>query len=126
LGRHTGIHHFTIGQRRGLGIAHPAPLYVLDLRPERNRVVVGDRSQLGSNSCRVTGCNWIAFPELRGPCRVSAKIRSRHLETPATISPSGNGRALVEFDSPQMAVTPGQACVFYEGEQVIGGGWITR
>jgi len=126
MGRHAGIHHFTIGQRRGLGIAHPMPLYVLDLRPEANSVVVGERSQLGSTCCRIARCNWIAIPDLTGPLRISAKIRSRHQEAPATVTPSDNGTALVEFDSPQMAVTPGQACVLYEGERVVGGGWITR
>lgn len=126
LGHHSGIHHFTIGQRKGLGIAHPMPLYVIDLRPEKNRVVVGERSQLGCNSCRVMRCNWIAFPELTSSLRVTAKIRSRHQEASATVSPLEGGGALVGFDSPQMAVTPGQACVFYDGEKVIGGGWITR
>ena len=126
LGRHTGIHHFTIGQRKGLGIAHTSPYYVIDLQPESNCVVVGERAQLGSGGCRVRHCNWIAFAKLTNPLRVTARIRSRHQEASATVTPLDDGEALVEFDSPQMAVTPGQACVFYSGEKVVGGGWITR
>ncbi len=126
LGRHDGIHHFTIGQRKGLGIAHRSPLYVIDLLPESNHVVVGERAQLGSSGCRVRRCNWIALDRLTNPLRVTARIRSRHQEASATVTPLDDGEALVEFDSPQMAVTPGQACVFYAGERVVGGGWISR
>ena len=126
IGEHPGIHHYTVGQRRGLGIAHSSPLYVLELRPEDNAVVVGDRSQLGKRRCRIVRPNWISIPCLAAPLRVHAKIRSRHREAPATITP-GEGRGVeVLFDSPQPAITPGQACVFYQGEQVVGGGWISR
>jgi len=126
LGTHRGIHHYTVGQRRGLGIAHPVPLYVIELRPEERRVVVGERSDLGRSSFGVLRPNWVSIPELSAPLRVSAKIRSRHAEAPANITPLEDGSVWVEFDAPQLAVTPGQACVFYQGDEVIGGGWIAR
>jgi tRNA-uridine 2-sulfurtransferase len=126
MGTHPGIHNYTIGQRRGLGIAHASPLYVLELRPEDNTVIVGDRSQLGRCCCRVIRCNWISIPSLSAPLRVWAKIRSRHEAAPAIISPAGEDEAEVVFDAPQPAITPGQACVFYQDETVVGGGWIDR
>lgn len=126
LGRHPGIHHFTIGQRRGLGIAHATPLYVLELCPEGNRVVVGTRSQLEKRCCRVVRPNWISIARLSKPLRVKAKIRSRHPEAPATITPKEDGSIEVVFDKPQPAVSPGQACVFYQDAVVVGGGWIER
>jgi tRNA-uridine 2-sulfurtransferase len=126
LGTHPGIHNYTIGQRRGLGIAHSAPLYVLELRPEDNTVIVGERSQLGRCRCRVLRPNWISIPHLSTPLRVLAKIRSRHEAAPAIISPEEEGAVEVVFDSPQPAITPGQACVFYQDEKVVGGGWIDR
>jgi tRNA-uridine 2-sulfurtransferase len=126
LGTHNGIHHYTIGQRRGLGIAHSSPLYVLELRPEANTVVVGERSQLHKRRCCVVRPNWISIARLSEPIRVHARIRSRHKEAPATIAPGQNGRIEVVFDSPQLAISPGQACVFYQSEQVVGGGWISR
>lgn len=126
LGNHPGIHCYTIGQRRGLGIAHTAPLYVLELRPEDNTVVVGERGRLRKRLCRITGPNWISIPDLTEPVRVQAKIRSRHEAAPATISPMRDGGVKVMFEEPQTAITPGQACVFYQGEVVVGGGWISR
>jgi tRNA-specific 2-thiouridylase len=126
LGAHSGIHHYTIGQRRGLGIANATPLYVLELRPEDNTVVVGERSQLDKLHCRVIRTNWIAIPGLTYPLRVQAKIRSRHTAASATIMPAEDGSVDVEFDTPQPAITPGQACVFYQDEVVVGGGWIDR
>jgi tRNA-uridine 2-sulfurtransferase len=126
LGLHPGIHHFTIGQRRGLGIAHAAPLYVLEIRPEENRVVVGERAQLGRTGCRVDRVNWISIPSLTGPLRVKAKIRSRHAEAAATIRPLNDGSVEVAFDAPQLAISPGQACVFYDHDRIVGGGWIER
>jgi tRNA-uridine 2-sulfurtransferase len=126
LGVHSGIHHYTIGQRRGLGIAHKSPLYVLEIRPEDNAVIVGERALLGKKRCCVVRTNWISIPELVEPIRVWAKIRSRHVAACATVFPTGSGSADVEFDSPQAAVSPGQACVFYQGEIVVGGGWIDR
>jgi tRNA-uridine 2-sulfurtransferase len=126
MGTHPGIHHYTIGQRRGLGIAHGRPLYVLELRPEDNTVVVGERSLLDERRCRVIRPNWISIPNLLEPARVLAKIRSRHNEAPATIAPADDGSVEVMFDSPQPAISPGQACVFYQSEKVVGGGWISR
>jgi tRNA-specific 2-thiouridylase len=126
LGTHAGIHHYTIGQRRGLGIAHPNPLYVLELHPESNTVVVGERAGLGRKHCRVERTNWISIPNLARSMRVRAKIRSRHPAAPATIAPIDDEYVEVLFDSPQDAVTPGQACVFYQEEVVVGGGWIIR
>jgi tRNA-uridine 2-sulfurtransferase len=126
LGTHPGIHHYTIGQRRGLGIAHSSPLYVLDIRPKDNVVVVGERSQLDRCRCRVIRPNWISIPCLSAPLRVEAKIRSRHAAAPAIISPMEENAVDVVFDSPQSAITPGQACVFYQEEKVVGGGWIDR
>jgi tRNA-specific 2-thiouridylase len=126
LGAHPGIHHYTIGQRRGLGIASTSPLYVLELRPENNTVVVGERSHLGKRHCRVIRPNWISIPSLTEPLRVRAKIRSRHSAAAAAIVPTEDGCVDVEFDTPQPAITPGQACVFYQDEKVVGGGWISR
>ncbi len=126
VGLHRGIHRYTIGQRRGLGLAHSAPLYVLDLQPSENRVIVGERPRLARQSFRAVRANWIAIPGLVQPLRVAVKIRSRHSEAPATITPIGSDSVRVEFDTAQMAVTPGQAAVFYLGEQVVGGAWITR
>jgi len=125
LGIHNGIHHYTIGQRRGLGIAHSEPLYVLEIQPEENIVVVGERRLLGRSRCLVEQLNWIAIPNLTEPLRVTAKIRSRHTPAPALIEPYEDGSVKVTFDSPQAGVTPGQACVFYLDEIVLGGGWIS-
>jgi tRNA-specific 2-thiouridylase len=126
LGTHPGIHHYTIGQRRGLGIAHSTPLYVLEIRPEENTVIVGERSRLGRRHCRVVRPNWISFPDLTEQVRVHARIRSRHKEAPATIAPGEDGSVEVTFDDPQPAISPGQACVFYQSGKVVGGGWIGR
>jgi tRNA-specific 2-thiouridylase len=125
LGEHKGIHRFTIGQRRGLGIAHAKPLYVIQIHTESNRVVVGPWEELARAGCRVIRPNWIAVPELSEPMRVSAKIRSRHVEGAATIVPETDGSVRVDFDTPQHAVCPGQACVFYQEDVVVGGGWIS-
>jgi tRNA-uridine 2-sulfurtransferase len=124
LGIHNGIHHYTIGQRRGLGIAHSEPLYVLKISPEDNTVVVGERNLLGEGSCYVQHLNWISISDLQAPLRVTAKIRSRHPAADAVITPMEDGRVNVVFDSPQDGISPGQACVFYQGDAVVGGGWI--
>jgi tRNA-uridine 2-sulfurtransferase len=126
LGSHSGIHRYTIGQRRGLRIASGAPLYVVELRPSQKEVVVGSRAELAKRECCVVRLNWISMPEPREPLRIEAKIRSRHHDAPATITPLKDSSVKVEFDTPQLAVTPGQACVFYQGDIVIGGGWIAR
>ena len=126
LGTHGGVHRYTVGQRRGLGIAHHRPLYVIGLNPETARVVVGEREELARHDCRVVRLNWVSIPILKEPLRVHAKIRSRHAEAPALIAPLQDGSVKVSFDEPQFAVTPGQACVFYQGDDVLGGGWIAR
>ncbi len=126
LGEHDGIEFYTIGQRKGLGIAHPTPLYVIRLEPETNRVIVGDASLLDEDEFIVERCNWIPYDDLPETLEVSAKIRYNHPGADATVTPFGNGQARVKMHSPQRAVTPGQACVFYQEELVVGGGWITR
>ena len=124
LGTHQGIAFYTIGQRRGLGIAHPRPLYVIRLDVEKNAVVVGTSEHLWAGELVAEKVNWISIRKLREPMRVSAKIRYRHEGSPATISPLEGGAVLARFDKPQRAVTPGQAVVFYDAEVVVGGGRI--
>jgi tRNA-uridine 2-sulfurtransferase len=126
IGTHDGIHHFTIGQRRGLGIAHRSPLYVIDLKPKERLVVVGTREYLTRRSFTAERANWIAISEPDRPLRASVKIRSRHPEAPAELEPLPGGRIRVTFDVAQPAVTPGQAAVFYQEDIVIGGAWICR
>ncbi len=126
LGSHPGVHRFTIGQRRGLGISFAEPLYVTELRPETRQVVVGPRSRLERPSFTASRLNWVSVPAPSARFRARVKIRSRHQETWAWIEPMDENRVRVEFDLPQAAVTPGQATVFYEGDVVLGGGWIER
>jgi tRNA-specific 2-thiouridylase len=99
---------------------------VLEIRPKESQVVVGERHCLEKESCILGGLNWISIAGTTAPLRAHVKIRSRHREAPATLTPLENGTLRVDFDSPQPAVTPGQAAVFYRGEQVLGGGWIER
>ena len=124
LGRHGGVHRFTVGQRKGLGIAAAEPLYVLELRPAEKTVVVGARPQLERTTLTAAKVNWIAGAPPAGTRRVAAQIRHRHQPAPASLRATDEGRAAVEFDAPQMAITPGQAVVFYDGDLVLGGGWI--
>ena len=124
LGQHTGIHRYTVGQRRGLGISSPEPLYVIEVDAKRNRVVVGGVDDLLKTSMTVRRINWIAIAELTEPLRVTVKIRSRAEEAEATLTQQADGSVLVTFDEAQRAITPGQAAVFYDGEIVVGGGWI--
>jgi tRNA-uridine 2-sulfurtransferase len=126
LGHHHGIHHYTIGQRRGLGIANDRPLYVVSIDAPRNRVVVGPQEELLTQEFTAAGINWIACDTSDEAMRAAVRIRYRHREALATISPFGNGRVRVVFDEPQRAITPGQAAVFYNEKEVLGGGWITR
>ena len=126
LGSHGGIHRFTIGQRKGLGLAGSptgAPMYVLALRPVEQQVVVGPKASLERTTLAASGVNWVA-PEPAGTMRAAAQIRHRHQPAPASIRSLGDARAEVVFDTPQIAVTPGQAVVFYDGDTVVGGGWI--
>src|ERR1035437_4240673 len=126
IGTHTGIHRYTIGKRRGLGIAHEKPLYVLQIEPAKNRIVVGLEDELESKEFVAKGVNWIAFDEPLEPVRADVKIRYRHDPAPATIYPLPNAYARIVFDEPQSAITPGQATIFYNGDEVVGGGWITK
>ena len=124
LGRHKGIHNFTVGQRKGLGVAVGRPLYVVELDAERNRVVVGDDAELRRDSCEVGEVNWIPFEQPSGPVECTVKIRHRHEAAAAMVEACDGNSARVRFHIPQRAVTPGQAAVFYSGDVVLGGGWI--
>jgi tRNA-specific 2-thiouridylase len=124
IGEHHGIHHFTVGQRKGLGVATGSPLYVIQIKGDSRQVVVGDQQELYSTTLRARRVNLIAVEDLREPMRVTVKIRHRHEPAPALIEKSGTDEVLVTFDQPQRAVTPGQAAVFYDGDVVVGGGWI--
>ena len=124
IGEHSGIHNFTVGQRKGLGVATGSPLYVLQIKGDTREVVVGSGENLYSSSLRVHRTNLISVDELRAPMRVVVKIRHRHEAAPATIEKSGADEILVTFEQPQRAITPGQAAVFYDGDVVVGGGWI--
>lgn len=125
LGRHAGVHHFTVGQRRGLGIAASEPLYVIATEPASQRVIVGRNDELLRPRLTARDVNWISIEPIRAPARAEVKIRNRHQAAPATLYPSAEGGCTeVHFDQPQRAVTPGQAAVFYRGDLVLGGGWI--
>ncbi len=126
LGPHDGIEFFTIGQRRGLRIAAPKPLYVIELDPLNNRVIVGAASALERDEFVVENCNWISVDTPPASLETTVKIRYNHPGALATVWPLSEGRARVKLHKPQRAITPGQACVFYDGELVMGGGWITR
>jgi len=129
IGRHDGISNFTVGQRKGLGVSSPAPLYVLSIHPDSHRVTVGADAELATRTLRARRLNWISIPALTEPMRVQAKIRHRHEPAWATLEPAalttaGEEEVLATFDEPQRAVTPGQSAVFYNGDEVVGGGWI--
>src|SRR5713101_3604249 len=124
IGRHNGVHRFTIGQRKGLGFAAGKPLYVLSIDRQNNRVVVGDDESLRSTTCEVENVNWIAHQASNEPLRAAVKIRHKHIPADATVTPLDSARARVTFDAPQRAITSGQGAVFYDGDRVLGGGWI--
>jgi tRNA-specific 2-thiouridylase len=124
LGRHEGIFNFTVGQRKGLGVSSPSPLYVLKIDPATHRVTLGADEELATRTLRARGLNWISIAELTAPMRVQTKIRHRHEPAWATLEPAGMDEVIATFDEPQRAVTPGQSAVFYEGDEVVGGGWI--
>jgi tRNA-uridine 2-sulfurtransferase len=125
LGEHAGVHQFTVGQRKGLGIATGEPLYVIATNPSTQTVVVGGNDDLLCPSCFAKDVNWISVHRLHEPMRVQVKIRNKHAAANATVLPTSEPlRAEVRFDVPQRAVTPGQAAVFYQGDVVVGGGWI--
>jgi tRNA-specific 2-thiouridylase len=126
VGRHHGVHQFTIGQRKGLGFAAGKPAYVLAIDRENNRVVVGEDQSLRQSTCEVEAINWIAYHGGPGLVRAAVKIRHKHVPASATIHPLDRTHARVTFDAPQRAITPGQGAVFYDrdGDRVLGGGWI--
>jgi tRNA-uridine 2-sulfurtransferase len=149
LGHHEGIHNFTVGQRKGLGVATGSPLYVININGQEGKVTVGGNDDLLSKTLIARDLNWIAIDGLRhsgadanapslaksdfptpvtanAPMRVQAKIRHRHEPAAAVIEPAANGEVRVTFDQPQRAITPGQAVVFYDGDLVVGGGWIAE
>ena len=126
LAEHHGLHHFTVGQRKGLGVAAGEPLYVIELDPARNRVVVGSNAELLRRRFLVREVNWIRPVEEGETVEARVKIRNKHEAAPARVEARPGREAEVEFLEPQRAVTPGQAAVFYSGEEVLGGGWIAR
>ncbi|HSK70350.1 MAG TPA: tRNA 2-thiouridine(34) synthase MnmA [Pyrinomonadaceae bacterium] len=126
LNEHAGIHRYTIGQRRGLGIAHEKPLYVVQIERAKNQIIVGEKEELDSYEFTAKGVNWVAFDEPAEPVRAEVKVRYRHEPAPATIYALPDDRARIVFDEPQAAITPGQATVFYNGEETVGGGWIEK
>jgi len=124
LGRHKGIVFYTIGQRRGLGIAADRPLYVIAIDKDKNVLMVGGEKEILQDRLIAGSVNWIAFDKLKKPIRVKAKIRYRHREAEAKVTPFGGNRVEVRFKRPQRAITPGQAVVFYNKDLLIGGGTI--
>jgi len=124
VGEHHGIHNFTVGQRKGLGVATGSPLYVIQIKGDTRQVVVGNSDELYSDTLRVRRTNLIACAQLDQPLRVTVKIRHRHEPAPATIEATGGDEIVVKFDQAQRAITPGQAAVFYDDDVVVGGGWI--
>jgi tRNA-uridine 2-sulfurtransferase len=126
IGAHAGIHRYTIGQRRGIGISDARPLYVLNVDSEKNRIVVGYEDELIADDFTAAGVNWIAFDNPTEPVRAEVRVRYRHTPAPATITPFSGDRVRVKFDEPQRAITPGQATVFHRDDEVVGGGWIVK
>jgi tRNA-specific 2-thiouridylase len=124
LGEHSGVHRFTVGQRRGLGIAAGEPLYVIETQPQSRRVVVGRSDELLRTALTAREVNWVSISESRQPVRGRVKIRNKHEAAPAIVTALGGGRFEAHFHEPQRAVTPGQAAVIYDGDLVLGGGWI--
>ncbi len=127
LGRHRGVHHFTVGQRKGIGIARPEPLYVIATEPASQTVVVGAGNSLLQRHMRVRDVNWISIAEPVGEVRAEVRIRNRHVPAKATVCVNRTTKLVeVTFDEPQRAITPGQGAVFYQGDLVLAGGWIER
>jgi tRNA-specific 2-thiouridylase len=123
-GHHDGVHNFTVGQRKGLGLASSSPLYVISIDRDSKRVTVGAEQELQRTSLRARQLNWISIPALDGDLRAQVKIRHRHEPAWATLRMTGDDEVEAVFDEPVRAVTPGQAAVFYSGDEAIGGGWI--
>ena len=123
VGRHQGVHRYTVGQRRGMGIAWAEPLYVIRIEPATNRIVVGPEEELYCSGCRISDCNWLQ-PELLAAAGLTVKLRYRHRGAACRVRPGEGGRAEIEFAAPEKGVTPGQVAVVYLGDEVVGGGWI--
>ena len=126
LGQHDGVHHYTIGQRKGIGIAAAEPLYVIGLDAAMNRVIVGDRTSATQPECTVQRVNWVSITEPSAPIRAEVQVRYRSHPVPVTVIPLENSRVKLVFDEPQFSITPGQAAVWYDGDVVLGGGIIER
>jgi tRNA-uridine 2-sulfurtransferase len=126
IGHHQGIQSFTVGQRKGLGLTSPNPLYVLAIHPDSHQVTVGSDDDLLSRDLYANRLNWISIPDLHAgeDLRVTIKIRHRHIPAPATLYREGDDKIHAIFDEPQRAITPGQSAVFYQDDEVVGGGWI--
>ena len=124
IGRHNGVHNFTIGQRKGLGFAAGKPLYVLSIDPQKNRVLVGEDEALRRQTFEVEEVNWVSIAQPTETFRATVKIRHKHEPALATVEPLDETRARIIFDAPQRAITPGQAAVFYDGDRVLAGAWI--
>jgi tRNA-specific 2-thiouridylase len=124
VGGHNGVHRFTVGQRKGLGISAPAPLYVLSIDAESATVTVGPKSALEQTTLTASGVNWISVDAPESWLSVTAQIRHRHRAASGRVRALSNRRAELIFDDPQLAITPGQAVVFYQDDVVVGGGWI--
>ncbi len=126
LGRHSGVHKYTVGQRKGLGFTTGKPIYVLSIDLERNRVVVGEDDALRATTFEIEDVNWVSIEAPGEPRRAHVKIRHKHEPASATVEALAGLRARITFDSPQRAITPGQAAVAYDGDIVLAGGWINR
>jgi tRNA-specific 2-thiouridylase len=126
LGRHSGVHNFTIGQRKGLGFTTGKPIYVLAIDPEKNCVIVGEDDALRATTLEIENVNWVSIPQPSAPLRAQVKIRHKHEPAAATVLALDNRRARLTFDSPQRAITPGQAAVIYDGDLLLAGGWIGK
>jgi len=124
LGHHTGVHNYTVGQRKGLGFATGKPVYVLAIDPKKNRIIVGEDDSLRTTSLEIENVNWISTAEPSVPLRAQVKIRHKHDPSPAIVEALPGNSARITFDSPQRAITPGQAAAIYSGDVVLAGGWI--
>ena len=126
LGEHLGIYRYTIGQRHGLGLASPRPYYVMEIRPEENQIVVGRKEELFSSHVEAEAFHWVEGPPSRNEMKVTAQVRYRHEAAPGRLEVIHSEEVRFTFDEPQWAITPGQALVCYEGDRVLGGGWIRK
>jgi len=124
IGRHTGVHNYTVGQRKGLGFATGKPIYVLAIDPGKNRVIVGEDDALRAATLEIENVNWISIQQPAAPLRAQVKIRHKHEPAAATVEALPGLRIRISFDAPQRAITPGQAAVLYDGDLVLAGGWI--